>query len=659
MNGSERLPTYHVLLVGIDRYAQAPLAGCVNDIDAVQDVLRTRLALPDDQLRIRRLASPIPGAAHDPAIPEQPATLDNLHAALENLASDAVQPGDRVFIYYSGHGARVEVVTPDQRRLHREALVPVDCTDGLSGPRLLFDFELNELLRRIVQRTSSVVVMLDCCHAAGATRDGAVRSFDRGARDREPIADPARARSATRGPAAGDGAASVTTCQVVSACLANQLSVEIDPDGVRNGAFTSAFVAAVRGTAGDLRTLTWDRIWHAMQNEVALRNPAQNPRMEGSLRRCVFGGPPVDSDAGLSVWRDGADYRIAAGTMADITPDTELAIYGPEPARFPPLGSTVDRAIRLGVVRVTEAGPAEARATAIGPVFELPAGARGRVIKAGATSRLGCAVIPLDAAIEAELARSEVLELVGADPRAAVRLLRSGERWNVIDTPARGAATSAGADSDAPVLYAVPAGDAIGARAVLEHYVRYSLPLRVAARAIDLPGGLELRVLRCPDDRPIPPAEAQDPALSEAKMQDGRYRVADGGAICVAVRNRTQEELQVTLLNVSADGRVQLLGEASVARGQRHVFWSRERLGVPFKMRLVTGESRSRDRFVAIGRTGRDHDLRHLLVAETFQQIQIAAQKGAVPKPVGDDDVLTTALDRWTAAQAAVETFRP
>ncbi|HEX8110329.1 MAG TPA: hypothetical protein VF516_21505, partial [Kofleriaceae bacterium] len=175
--------------------------------------------------------------------------------------------------------------------------------------------------------------------------------------------------------------------------------------------------------------------------------------------------------------------------------------------------------------------------------------------------------------------------------------------------------------------------------------------------ATDLPGELELRVLRCPDDRAIPRAEAQDPALSEAAMQDGRYRVAAGSAICVAVRNATPEELQLTLLNVAGDGRVQLLGEASVAPRIRHVFWSRERLGIAFKMELVAGEERSRDRFVAIGRTTKTHDLKYLAVAETFPQI--AVQKGALTKPVGNDGDPSFSLERWTAAQAVVETFQP
>ncbi|HEX8112232.1 MAG TPA: caspase family protein, partial [Kofleriaceae bacterium] len=372
--------TYHVLLIGIDAYPGRPLEGCVNDIDAVQRVLLDdRLAIPP--ACIRRLASPLPGTRHETAIAEQPATFANIHAALTELGSERVRPGDRVFLYYSGHGKRVVVKGPDGPTFQREALVPVDFEAAPGFPpgsdAFLFDFELNGLLAAIAARTSSVAVMLDCCHAAGTPRDGgAVRSFDRGARDREPIADPARKLAATRGAGSGDRTGSVHTCQVVSACLANEFSRENERDGVRNGVFTSAFVAAVRGATGDLRTLTWDRIWHAMLNEVMLRHPGQSPRMDGSPRRAVFGGPPGDGDAGLSVSRDGDGYRIAAGTMADITLGTELAIYGPDPARFPPLGSTADVAVRLGVVRVTEADPATARAAAIGPAFELPPGAR-------------------------------------------------------------------------------------------------------------------------------------------------------------------------------------------------------------------------------------------------------------------------------------------
>jgi hypothetical protein len=269
------------------------------------------------------------------------------------------------------------------------------------------------------------------------------------------------------------------------------------------------------------------------------------------------------------------------------------------------------------------------------------------VIKAGVSSRLRCAVTPPDAAIEAQLARSRILQLVGAELRPPVRLVRQGERWYLTDD-------EHGTGGPAPVLFAFDAGDAIDARAVLEHYCRYSAPLRVAARATDLPGGLDLRVLRCPDGSPLPAEEAQDPKLSEAPMQDGRYQVTAGAAICVAVRNRAGQELQVALFDVSPTGQVQLLGDASVLPGRRHVFWARSTLGQAFKMRPVDGAVRSRDRFVAIARTALTHDLRYLRVQETFQQIAQLGQ--ARPVDEGGD---TTPLERWAAAQVVIETIRP
>jgi hypothetical protein len=638
---------HHVLLIGIDAYPGHELRGCVNDIDAVQRVLLERLELP--AARIRRLVSPLTGTQHETTVAEQPATAASIRAALAELGSDRVNPGDRVFIYYSGHGKRVVVERPDGLTFQREALVPVDFESTQGDETFLFDFEINRRLAAIAARTSSVAVVLDCCHASGATRGGRVRSFER-PRDRKPIRDPARELEGTRSSESPGGAGSIGACHVVSACLANEFSREDDHDGAHHGAFTSAFVAAVRDAERvDLRTLTWDRIWQAMRSDVALRSSGQNPRMDGSPGRAVFGGPPVDRDAGLFVSRDGDGYQIAAGTMADITRDTELAIYGPEPACFPPLGSAADIACRVGVARVTDAELAVARATAIGAAFELPAGARGRVIELGASSRLHCAVTPHDAAIEAQLARSSLLQLVGAEQPAQVRLVREGARWYITDD-------QHGTGEDAPVLFAIEAGDAFGARAVLDHYVRYSLPLRVAARATDLPGGLELRVLACAGTRRLSSEQAQDPELSEAPMWSGRYHLTAGDGACVAVHNRASVELQVTLFDLLATGQVVQLGGAGIQPGARHLFWSDGDLGLPYELQSIEGAPRSRDRLVAIGTTERAHSLDHLVVDKTFTQ--------ALQETLGAKPLLNPArkppppVDQWAAAQVVIETAR-
>ena len=159
---------YRALLVGVDDYPVKPLAGCVNDIDEIQRILVDQVGVPI--AHVRRLASPRPGAPHRTDVPAQPATQANLREAFAGLARDA-QPGERVLVYYSGHGLASAYSHPGDGRLyHRESLVPADVYGG-GQPRLVADYEVNAWLGALARRGVAVTVVLDCCHAAGVTRD--------------------------------------------------------------------------------------------------------------------------------------------------------------------------------------------------------------------------------------------------------------------------------------------------------------------------------------------------------------------------------------------------------------------------------------------------------------------------------------------------------
>ncbi len=177
----DNAPKYHVLLVGIDAYPVSELYACVNDIDAVERLLHERAGIPLED--ITRLASPHPNTPHETKVAQRPATLANIRAELARLATDLVQPNDRVFIYYSGHGTRTPITGP-QGAFRCESLVPVDFKQPTGEYQLLLDFEFNRMLAAIAKRTTSVAVVLDCCNSAGATRDvedeasGKARSMD-------------------------------------------------------------------------------------------------------------------------------------------------------------------------------------------------------------------------------------------------------------------------------------------------------------------------------------------------------------------------------------------------------------------------------------------------------------------------------------------------
>jgi hypothetical protein len=646
--------TYHVLLVGIDDYKERPLEGCVNDIDAVQRMLLgPRLGLARD--RIRRLASPLPGRSGErrqTEVAEQPATLDNLRAALAALGTDRVSRGDRVFIYYSGHGMRVPVHSARGGRYFREALAPADVL-GDGELRLLYDFELNELLRAIVARTRAVTLVLDCCHAASVSRDGATRSLARARTlpltalgalgPGETLRDPA---DATDPPSVAlPLALGVDDCHVVSACLGHQQTIEdIGPGDVPHGLFTSALLTALRPPEVDLAAVTWGRIWHAIRAEVERRNPHQDPAMFGNAGRPVLGGPPVEGDAGFTVTRPGSRHRIEAGALAGVTPGAVLAVYGEQPAYFPRLDSPEDHRARAGMLRVIGATPGTAVAEALEP-FALPPGARARLVEAGKAARLRCASLPEHSAISEAIAGSRLLEQV-APEAAHVRLELADGRWLLTDDQHR-------AEPDAPVLFALDPWELYQAGALLEHYHAYARPLRMAALATDLAAPLELRVLHCHGAVRAPDAQGAAELAAVLPHDAHVYVLQDGAQVCFQVRNGSQHRLRVTLINAAASGRVQLLGDDVIDAGAFHRFWANSNLGAPFTMELPPGARRAIDRIVAIGTTAMERDLGHLRVDRSFADaIKVAKGHGkdlaAPPAP--------PPVERWTAAQVIVET---
>ena len=655
-------PMFHALLIGVDDYPIQPLSGCVNDIDDVQRLL-LESGLGATPGSIRRLTSPRAGTSHPTTVAEAPATFANIRAALADLASERVREIDRVFIYYSGHGKQVPVTGREGQLFQRETLVPVDfqrTSDPNDSDRTwLFDFEVNEALRRIAARTRQITIVLDCCHAAGSFREGddpdsAMRSLDQ--LELDPVPDPLGARRGDDDDAAWLGRG-IETCQVVSACLAHECARESRHDGKRHGLLTRAFVAALDAIPlAERASLAWSRIWNAMRADVARNNAFQTPRMEGNAQRKVFAGPPVNGDPGIPVLRDsGASiYRIEAGSAAEITEGTELAVYGPEPSYFPELGSDADRKARLGVIRVSRATPDRAEGRLVGAAFELPQGARGRVVKP-ATALL-CSVRPPSPEVQQAVADSDLIKIVGPDDPAAFRFERHADQWLLIDD-------QHGNGDDAPILFGLAPHELFCARAALEHYAAYSLPLRMARRAAgDLPDGLELRLLSCPND--LPPDNAQTAKLDEVEIDKGAYQVHTGAGVCVYVRNRSKRRLSVGLFDATADGRVQLLGDEIIEPDQFHVFWAQSNLGKAFKMTLDNGTSRARDRLVAIGRTSTAFPLEHLRSTRSFASV-VASYKGLV-----DDDLAAKGMDdgrdlvagstaaateRWTAAQAVIE----
>src|SRR5437667_347003 len=105
-----------VILVGIDFYMPGTrpiivknLAGCVQDVNRVEEYFTKRLSLPPSRI-VKLTATPPQNVHEEPSEPaSQWPTYENIIAAIQKVTLDASE-GDSVYFHYSGHGGRVATI---------------------------------------------------------------------------------------------------------------------------------------------------------------------------------------------------------------------------------------------------------------------------------------------------------------------------------------------------------------------------------------------------------------------------------------------------------------------------------------------------------------------------------------------------------------------
>jgi hypothetical protein len=582
-----------------------------------------------------------------------------------------------VLIYYAGHGDQAQW---NNSSVWHEMLVPND--PELNDIQPAFDVEVNALVNAIAQRTSDVTVVLDCCNSAGATRDleelpaqGDVRALGGPART---FAPPDLPSLGVTGSAARDIGtrgllqAETPSYLVAVACQADETAKEgAAGDGVRHGVFSQSLIALLEGLdAGQRARLRWGDIWTNMLvkasdlNKLFNQKP-QHPWIIGESARRIFGGTWEPMDLGLPVRRtEDGNYQVEAGTITGVTDNAEIAIYEAEPRRFAPIGDPADRPI--GRLRVVRAERSQCVAAAIGPAFELPLGARARLVKPGAGERLRVSVKPEGTAVPDAVTQSPLLALIGAnEPGADVELIRRPDGHWVIGNEVE------------PLLALIPPGGEVALRPALEHCYRYQTVLRLArnSNSPELANSLVLRLLDCNDEMALEamtPEELSDPQLSEAPRDADRiYALQEGYRFCVHISNQSRHRLQVALFDCTSGGVADLLSDAVLRPGASHVMWLDGRIGVPMgayadAMPLLDPAAPPpfvTDRLIAVGTSRPDADLRHLMVEGTVQKVveDNLPQKGMR----GDEDrggrppaANNAPAELWTATIVPVRILR-
>ena len=334
----EQIPNIYALLIGIDYYLPnrlyKNLKGAVRDINLVASYLSETLKIPSE--RIFKLTSPNPEVAQTIETKNPEPTYENIVAKFKAI-TELAQPGQQVYIYYSGHGGRTTTIYPDLKGADQydEGIVPSDIG---AGGRYLLDVELAMLLKRMTDKGLVVTLIMDSCHSGGVTRgDGAIRSgeeTDKTPPNQESLVAPleeliANWKTLTEGVDSEIAwIPPIKNYLLLAACRPNEYAYEYAFDGKeRHGALTYWLIQtlATSSTGLSFRKL-YDRVCAQIQSKF----PQQLPMLVGDGTRAVFGNESLPHHYSVTVSSVDSNQKqvtLNAGLAQGLSSGTQFAIY--------------------------------------------------------------------------------------------------------------------------------------------------------------------------------------------------------------------------------------------------------------------------------------------------------------------------------------------
>ncbi len=359
---------FYALLIGIDNYESIPtypriyrdLGGCVRDIEKVEDYLKVKFNIPQEQ--IWKLTAPVKEsnelASIRPAQGNVLPTYENIVKAFKEITAVA-NPGDRVYIHYSGHGGRASTIYGDLKGgvEHDESIVPMDIADDKS--RHLRDVEITTLLKRITDGKCILTVIFDSCHSGGATRGNyAIRGsqeIDEKDRNVESLVAPKEeliANWENANKSKGVWLPQSNEYVFVGACLDTEEAFEYRIDGEKCGALTYWMLNTLTSLPkGSTYQMLFERVNAKVRSELRER---QTPVLLGKGNRVIFDSETISYQYSVSVANVSTSeneitkVELSAGMATGLGIGARFGIY--------PLGATdlSDLSQQIAVVEVTE-----------------------------------------------------------------------------------------------------------------------------------------------------------------------------------------------------------------------------------------------------------------------------------------------------------------
>ena len=144
------LPSNHALIITVSEYKRSPLPGVLTDRKLGIE-LAQRFGVPMENIV---------------ELSEDQVTREGLKQALADM-NQVIMPGDKLFIYFSGHGARYFNKATNQ------------CTESIvmQDMRVVSNGEFADMIKPLSARTDKTIVMLDSCPSGGVAQAATTRAL--------------------------------------------------------------------------------------------------------------------------------------------------------------------------------------------------------------------------------------------------------------------------------------------------------------------------------------------------------------------------------------------------------------------------------------------------------------------------------------------------
>jgi hypothetical protein len=295
----------HALIITVSEYQKSPLPGVLTDRKLGIE-LAQRLGVPPENIV---------------QLSEQQVTRDGLKQAFADM-NQTIMPGDKLYVYFSGHGARFFSKATGQ------------CTESLvmQDMHVVTNTEFAAMIRPLSAKTDKTIVMLDSCHSGGVAAAAGSRSLAGQFRPKysPEASSPQCSLAVNLGSYSFNRGLDLHTTDHNMVILAAARNNEVAWDTSKGGAMTYNFEQCLAGGAADSDhsgSLSMQELTDCVQarlNKTQEESALQHPTLAGNT-----GLVPVLSDSGGAANAPGAPPSAGIDTLASMND-----IYGQRDDRW-------------------------------------------------------------------------------------------------------------------------------------------------------------------------------------------------------------------------------------------------------------------------------------------------------------------------------------